>query len=406
MYYNLSGSLTNRIIQELREFWALHPQYPKLPNNIQGKFSFKERPQEAIIVKPSGASHTRLAADNFVGTVVSYVFQYLLDSAPGVSVEWIREDASAIQRNGGVFPSPAGIYFVEVLTLPGYHSETELSETGTFMVDPLLDVKDEAVTMTDSTSGQLLNVPLLPGTLRLYQMPYGALLYEGTNYTVTAAGEITFVQPVPAGTYVSADYRYPHPSTGPHRFFPGFANHTAIPGVVMAFGRRASVGDKFSVIVQEYRSPSALEYGGRWEVSMDLDIWARDIDSQREIIDYTAIYLEGILRSHLSSEGIEINSVQVGGESESIYDDTADDYSYNGSISMSIDVDWSIHVPLAHFIRSASPLTLAQSKVLMALGEDELADFETNFQLVADLGLSPIEDPFFRDRSTTYELIR
>jgi len=407
MYYNLTGALTNRIIQELREFWALHPQFPDLPDNIQGKFAFKQRPQHAIIVKPSGSSHTRLAADNFIFHLVSYIFQYKLKDWPGLSVEWVREDSSAIQRNEGRFPSPPGIYFIDIVQVPGYDSVTGQVVNGQFMVDPLLDVRDEKVTMVTSTLGQLMNTPLVSGTLRLYHMPFGGLLYEDVNYTIDyASGEITFLQPISSGTWVSADYRHPGATTGPHEFVFNYANHQAIPGVVLAFGRRAFVGDKLAVVVQETRSPSALAFGGRWETSMDLDIWARDVDEQREMSDMTAIYLEGILRSYLSNEGILLRSVQIGGESETVYDDNADDYFFNGSISLSLETEWEIHVPLARYIRSASPLNIEQARLLTQLRDDELADFETNLRLVEAVGLDSYKDPFFRNRSTTFELIR
>lgn len=407
MYFNLTGALTNRIIQELKEFWALHPQFEDLPDTIQGKYAFKQRPQRAIIVKPGGASHTRLSADNFLFNIVSYIFKFKLKDWPGVSVEWVREDAQAIQANGGRFPSSPGVYFVDITRAPGFNPDTGNFENGAFLVDPLLDVRDEVVTMITSTLGQLTSVPIVPGTLRLFHMPFGGLLYEDVNYTINPlTGEVTFIQPISSGTWVSADYRHPGETTGPHEFAFNFANHQAIPGVVMAFGRRAFVGDKFAVVVQDVRSPSAMAFGGRWETSMDLDLWARDVDDQREMVDMTAIYLEGILRSHLSNEGILVRSVQIGGESETIYDENAEAYYFNGTLSLSLETEWELHVPIARYIRSVSPLSREQARLLTQLSDTELADFETNLQLVESIGLGSFKDPFFRDRSLTFELIR
>jgi hypothetical protein len=71
-----------------------------------------------------------------------------------------------------------------------------------------------------------------------------------------------------------------------------------------------------------------------------------------EIADLVIMYLWGQKRSVLSSEGIEITDISMGGESEEVYDETADDYSYMASLSIQLQGDWEIHIPM--------PLTLSQ----------------------------------------------
>ena len=103
MYYVLSHALTRRFIEELRGFWSYHPRYrDDLVNNIQGKYAFDERPQHGIIVKNSGGSLVKMAADNFIGTVHSHAYLTKVDGFNGTFIEWVREDAVAIQRNGGI----------------------------------------------------------------------------------------------------------------------------------------------------------------------------------------------------------------------------------------------------------------------------------------------------------------
>ena len=52
MFANLTVAVKRRILQELRSFWSLDPNYrDTLVPNIQGRYSFRERPQQAIIVK-------------------------------------------------------------------------------------------------------------------------------------------------------------------------------------------------------------------------------------------------------------------------------------------------------------------------------------------------------------------
>ena len=378
---------------ELRRYWAYHPKYPDLPDNIQGKYSFRERPQHGIIIKTSGATRVDLQAENFVGTVVSYAYLTKVNGSDGLALEWIREDGRAIASNGGRFPSPPGVYYLDLV------------EDNQFYVDPLLDIRNEQVTMVSGTEAQLQNRHL-KGTLRLYESPSNWKMHEGVNYTVTDSGAITLTEPLKQGRSLIADYRFPAESVGPFPIRENYANTTAIPGVVLAFGRRNKKGDKLAVVVQETRQPSALEYGGRWEISLDIDVMSRDVYSQQEIADQSVIYLWGIARNRLSTEGLEIMDVTLGGETEEVYDETGDDYFYNCSISMTVQTEWSVHVPLQATVRSASPLTQEHARFISALGEDDLADQHGDIKMLESLGLEAVRDPFFVGKTKTFEVIK
>ena len=399
MYFRLTSSLKRRVIEELRRFWSYHPKYPDLTGNIQGKFSFQERPNYGIVVKTSGGNRVDLASDNFVGTVESYIFLTKVTGYDGLAVEWVREDEKAIQKNRGLFPSPPGIYYVDLV------------EDEQFYVDALLDARRELVMMTDSSHGMLVNPPVM-GTLRLYEQPQGFMLLENINYTLTLdqsgnpTGEIVLVNPLTNGRALSADYRYPGPTTGPFPLVPNHANNTAVPGVVLAFGNKNKKGDRMAVVVQEFRYPSALEYGGRMNITLDIDINARDVESEQEIADQTVIYLWGILRSRLSSEGIEMTDLQLGGESEEPYDENGDDYFYNAAFTLTLESEWSVHIPLALFLRSVSDLTVAQAQLAAALPDDQVAQVSSNIKMVENLGLEAVRDPFFQGRTSTFEAIK
>lgn len=368
-------------------------------DHIQGKYSFRERPSYGIIVKTGSGSRVDLSPDNYVGTVISYVYLTKVKNFPGVAIEWVREDGRAIQENDGRFPSAPGVYFIE------------LTGDEEFYVDPLLDTYHEPVSLTDSTTAQLQHAPLA-GTLRLYEMPAGFLLAEGVNYTMTLDGqgkpngEIILAKALTGGRMLSADYRYPGASTGPHILVPGRSNNTAIPGCVLAFGRRNEKGDRLAVVVQPIRSPAALEYGGKWELTLDFDVTARDVYAQQDIADQTVIYLWGVLRSYLSSEGIELTDVSLGGESEEIFDENGDDYFYNSSFTVTVQTDWSVHVPLNIFLRQVAPLTGEQARVLAGLDDESVASLKNNLQMLDDMGLDYIVDPFFAGRNSTFEVIR
>lgn len=408
MYNFLTEAVKRRFIVELRNFWQYHPKFKGIVDHIQGKYSFRERPQMGIILKTSSANHVQLSADNFQGTVQSYAQLVKYQDKPGLAIEWVREDAVAIRANGGVFPSAPGIYYITITEptepIPPYNAEKSFE----FEIDPLLEVHDEVATKLDDFTWMVSN-PYLAGTTQVFEMPGSIPYVLGVNYTEDAAtGQVAIVNPVPAGTYLMVSYRYPAATTGPWRVTENFAHRGAIPGVVLAFGRRVEVGDIMAVVVYSRRQPTALEYGGKWDIALDFDIMARDVYAQQEIADSTVMYLWGIARNRLSTEGIEITSVSMGGESEEVYDETGDDYYYNASFSVQTQTDWSIHVPLTATIRRVVPLTQAQIAEVASMTTDEMVEYSlsNNIQMLESLGLRTFDDPFFVGRTTTFETLK
>lgn len=396
MYFVLSGGLKRRFIEELRRYWMHHPKYrDDLPNNIQGKFSFKERPQRGIIVKTGSGTRVDLSADNYLGVIESYCLLTKVTNKAGFSIEWIREDARAIQVNGGRFPSLPGIYYIDIQEEDG---------SLVFYVDPLLDVFHEPVAMLSTTSGQLQHEPLA-GSLRLYEMPSAFRYIKGVNYTLDGSS-LTLTQPLTGGRWLQADYRYPIESQGPFPLIEMHANVKAIPGVVLAFGRRAEAGDQMAVMVHDIRRQAYMEYGGRWDMTLEFDVMARDVYDQQEIVDQTVIYLWGVLRSHLSHQGIEITDVSMGGESEEVYDETGDDYFYTSNFSVTAQTEWSIHVPLDSWLRSAAPLTKAQADQIAGMTDDEVVGEDGNIKALEGLNIEAITDPFWSGKRGTFEVVR
>lgn len=409
MYSVLSEALKYRLILELKGYWATHPKYKdSLVPNIQGKYAFEERPQQAIILKNTSANPIQFSADHFQGTVISYCTLMKFFGKNGTSIEWIKEDQRAIQRNSGTFPSSPGVYYIEV------RKETvdfrgQPAPYLVFYVDTLLEVIDERPTKTSPTTYTLSHGAFHPGSIRLYEMPGNIDLYEGVNYSADPlTGIITLVRPLPAKCSLSADYRYVGPTSGPFNIEENGSNSSAIPGVVLAFGRRAYEGDVMVVVVSDRRQESCQEFGGKWEMSVDIDIMARDVNAQGEISDATLMFVYTILRDRLSFEGIEITAVSSGGEAEEIYDETGDDYTFTSSLSLTISTDWAIHVPLGRGITRVLPNTVEESIVTAGLSDDQLYSHgaPTGIHLAQSLGLVAIRDPYFRDRTKSFEMIR
>lgn len=407
MFANLTESVKRRLLYELRQYWSIDPHYrDTLVPHIQGKFSFRERPQQAIILKGLSANPQPLSADNFQGHIVSYCSLTRVLNAPGSSIEWIRENSVAIQNNGGDFPSPPGVYYIEFLReTVGTSNPTEHM---VFYVDPLLEVLDERPLFLGPGSYELSAGSFHPGSLRVYEMPGNLIMYDGINYSAdSATGLITLSSPMPSGTYLSVDYRYAGESTGPFVVDDNTSNIDAIPGVVLAFGRRIQAGDVMSVVVNRTREVTAMEFGGKWEMSLDFDVYSRDVNSTSEIADRTLMYLYTDVRARLSREGIEINTVSHSGEAEEQYDENADDYFYTASLSMSLTTDWSIHVPITWEVSRVLPNTLESEQSIAGLDDDQLvvAGSPTTLKMYESLNLLAIRDPWFANKTSDFETL-
>jgi len=388
VFYYLIGALKNRILLELQDSFSKHPVFRKITPNIQNKFAFDSRPQFGIVVKGSNANKVQLSADNYVGTILSHVMLAYVGS-PVYPLEWVREDLRAIQENG--LQTLPGVYFIEILQAP-----TDAGEIGFFAVDPLLTQKDEGVILFQSGlehTAQLQQEPVA-NTLRLW-MDRKFPLLEGRDYTATPSGAITFLSRFSSDSLVTADYRYAGESRGPIPFKWNSADSVTLPGVVLAFGKRAEAGQKVAVVVYDDRVSTAQAYGGKFEASFDIDVIARDPYQMEEIADLLVMYLWGEKRSKLALEGIELIDVSMGGESEEIADETGDDSYYQASMSVQVQADWEIHIPI--------PLTLSRVTPVTAAGDEDPS---------APSGIHQVPDDLFFatravliDRNSDYEKI-
>ena len=388
MYYYLIGALKRRLILELQDSFSRHPVYRKITPNIQNRFTFDERPQYGLVIKGSSANKVQLSADNYMGLVQSHVMLAYVGQR-SYPLEWVREDLQRIEENG--LETLPGVYFLEVLWAP---TQTEL---GYFAIDPLLTVTDEAVLSFQSgieREAQLQQVPV-QGTLRLWENRK-FLLKEGTDYTMNyQTGAIELLGRFAPNAILTADYRYAADSIGPIAFQWNTADFETLPGIVMAFGKRAEKGQRVAVVVYQDRVSTAQAYGGKFEASFDMDVISRDSDQLEDISDLVIMYLWGEKRAALALEGIEIVDVSMGGEAEDVYDETADLHYYQASMSVQLQSDWEIHIPI--------PLTLSRVTPTTAEGDTDSA---------APSGLQQVsEDVFYAthlvmvDRSSDFERI-
>lgn len=277
-----------------------------------------------------------------------------------------------------------------------------------FYVDPLLEVLDERPLFLNPRSYEVSAGSFHPGSLRVYEMPGNLLMYDGINYSAdSTTGRITLSSPMSSGTYLSVDYRYAGESTGPFVVNDNTSNIDAIPGVVLAFGRRIQANDVMAVVVNRIREVTAMEFGGKWEMSLDFDVYSRDVNSTSEIADRTLMYLYTDVRARLSRDGIEINTVSHSGEAEEQYDENADDYFFTASLSMSLLTDWAIHVPITWEVSRVLPNTLESEQSIAGLDEDQLlsAGSPTSLKMYESLNLLAIRDPWFLNKTSDFETL-
>lgn len=389
MYYVLTGQIKNRIIDELRRYWATQPKYADLVPYIQGKYAFKERPQMGMVVKGGSGNPVTFSADNFLGIDMSFCYVARVKGHFGNCLEWVREDALAIQRNGGRFPSPPGLYFISMVAL-----DTQDGEVRQYGFNVKF-YRNHTLARVSGLGNQYTINPWAPGSLRIREMP-GKLWVPASACTLDPdAGTFVYPRVLEPGQWLEVEYRAADVDQGTYPIRPNWADNRAIPGVTLAFGQELNVGDTMVVVVQPRRLPASLVYGGQWTLSLDVDVVARDVHDQQYIADRTVMHLIAVSRTRLVEEGLNIVEVSLGGESEEQYDETADMYYFNSNFSMSVETDWQYHVPIEFTLRGIQDVSLVRSKEQAALADTDFADTSVaNIALLDAAGLEQVTTSF------------
>lgn len=344
-----------RIIREIRQILYDHPRYRADHQNVVNKYSFKERPQRGVIVNSTSGDRVRLSADNYMGCLSSFCMLTWVHEKPGTTLEWVRENNNLLEQispKRDVFPSPPGVYFIDIKKVP----DEARTVPGEFTVEPVLTVSNEPIILFSSsgiTEAQISRDNLYNGSVRLW-LDGRKQLIRGVDYNVDeASGAITFLRPTPTGYAVHADYRYTTGVLGPYYFNRGESNVDAIPGAVLAFGDRCQECDTQAIVITDERTDVANVYGGKFEISFELIAFVKgDAEDREKLSDYIIHSILNI-QNRLGYEGLELLDISPGGENEEIYNAEDDTYYYESSISLSIRVDWETWIPLPIVIERA-----------------------------------------------------
>jgi len=338
MFYQITNTIKKIFIREIKDLVKDHPEFSDVL--VINKFQDQEREKCNIIVRSASASSQRMSLDNFGLTVQSYTILANLKGHRGDMIEWIRDDLNNIQNL-----VPPGFYIIKM------NSITE------FMIEQFLTINQESLSVKGISSGgqqivQLRHQNVNPGS-ELIVDGYGRRFVRDLHYTINySSSEVVFLIDFDKYYEIKASYQYIQQELGPFEVKPYTMNNTALPGVVLAFGDRLREGDIQVVVVSEKREDSARATTGRWNMSIDITVMAQDSDTSERLIDFVGANIWAVKQIPLADRGITIQDISLSGESEEPELDTPDEWNFSNTLSLTVLVDWELHVPMIERIRN------------------------------------------------------
>lgn len=285
-------------------------------------------------------------------------------------------------------------YWYGNLTPPGRYYLRIVDATH-FNVSPLYVVEGEKViakTTGTETTASLDHGDYLVGNFDILytkQSSYSNNFYliNGTDYTITTAGVITFLNPLQVNTTLYANYRWAGTILGPFDIpKPFHYNNTALPGISLAFSDKIIVDDKQVVIVSSQRELAASVYSGHWDMTFDIEVFARDPIQLPELTDHIINDMWSRKRLDLISSGLTIESMEPTGEVEEVYVDNTNDQYYKNSVNLIIKTEWKKFKPYLTKIMDINVSLYPVSKTV---------DYIVNSQgEILELNLSPLNREF------------
>jgi len=332
---------------ELKDILQLHPRYKSDANNVVNKFGYQERSSRGIIINSTSAERVRLSADNYVGTMSSFVAMSPYKNSPATSVEWVNENYVELEKysaSRNIFPTPPGYFLIEIVSLPN----EGLSTPGIFKLKKYVKVEEpEIITFNDSRNflANLSHTNIYKNSVQLYFDKRIRLIPDVDFQVDYKTSEVTFLKETPFGYSVGAKYVYGDKLDTFHEFSMDNYYTNIIPGVTIYFGDRVQENDKILIHVYPERTPVCHAYGGKFEVTFDCLVYSKDASDRESLVDYvTVAILERQMR--LIDKGMELMEVGPGSDAEEAFNPETDEYYYEQSISVQLRVDWMVQIPL------------------------------------------------------------
>ena len=161
--------------------------------------------------------------------------------------------------------------------------------------------------------------PLVPDFFEVYQ---GNTLLDPNSYYVDyPSGMFTFLDIPLIGKEYKVSYRYSKGTSGPYEVTPNSVRDDILQGVLLYFGYDFNVGDKAVVLVGNQRKDCMDEYGGKWQMSVEFAVTTPDFMATEEIADELLMFFQTRLKPLFDAQGMFVEDVSHGGESDEIEDE-------------------------------------------------------------------------------------
>lgn len=328
MFYRVTNTVKKILINEIKEVIKDHPDFYDV--DVRNKFKGLERDKKSIIVMNASASKMKLSINNFLGTIESFSTLANLKEKRGNALEWIRDDLKNIKSL-----VPAGFYILHMDTDKSFIIEQYIS------FSELLFPEYEGPNKTSHLKYKNVN----PNS-ELITDNRGLKLLRNQHYTIdNENGVVTFLIEPTDYDGLNIKYKYIGKTKGPYSITEYELNNEAIPGVILAFGDRLREGDVQLIEVSEKREDTAKAYGGAWSLSFDFNILTQDSDALERLSDFVADSI-WTLEEKFVDMGMPILDISLSGESEEQELDVPDEYNFQSSLSITMQVEWEVHRPI------------------------------------------------------------
>ena len=383
----ITNSIKKRLVLIFDDILKDHPMFRENVD-VFTRFPDEERPKQAILVRSISGGNQKMGLGNFAGMHKSICFLANFKGSNAASIEWVKADVKNLEK----LSSP-GFYIVKI------KSGSSESNQFKFDISPYYQVDDELldiVAIRGSEGALLSNRPVNPGSEVIFAHD-GTQFRRGFDYNINnESGEIIFINPVKDEfDELFIDYQIIGDVTEEYDIKMYEFNNTAIPGVLMAFGDRIKVGDEQVIVVEkEFREMSRV-LTGRWVLSADIFVVAQDADTQERLADYIVSKFWADWEENLIDDGIYIHDFSLGGETEDLEVDIAEEYNFTSNIGITIDVDWEVHQPVLREVRSIN----------MYYGEQSFKDRLTNAEMAAYEANQPADNMVDSDHNLGVRLV-
>lgn len=343
MFFYGIHEVKKRVIEYLQDTLGHRPLFENVaifnhhPND-------QERAKINVVVTGSSSEQIQLSPDNFVQTDLGYASQAKVTDAqgehPGYFLAWVADDYSTLDAS--THRVDPAVYYLTMTEVSGNQA--------TLQIDVLGVIKREVVLFnyTGETVLQLAHYPVVEGTFQLFvdrglYPPSPPADFYDIDLTT---GRVTLNRIPAVGSKITASYNWVAGSLPDVQVEKGIGRNDILTGINIGFSEEFVEGDRAAIVVSKEKEPSALTFGGRMGVSLQIDTRSQDTPQAEKVTDALMETLWGLAKGDLKHEGLDITNVGVGGEAVEPEDETGQEWAFQFSATATVEAEWQTRVPL------------------------------------------------------------